>query len=72
MALTEARRKANAAYQKRQDNITIRPNRVLGARIRAAAAAKGQSVQRYVIETLVARMDADGVPEATDDSGLDE
>ena len=54
-----AKRKANAAYNRRQDNIMIRPDKATGARIRAAAAAAGQSVQRYIIETVTARIEAD-------------
>ena len=52
----EANRKAVAAYQKRQDNIMIRPSKEHGAKIRAAAAAKGLSVQKYVLEAVDARM----------------
>lgn len=62
---TESRRKAVAAYQKRQDNIMIRPNKAEGARIRSAAAQSGQSVQAYILDTLRARLDADGVPLVT-------
>ena len=54
-----AKRRANAAYNRRQDNIMIRPDKETGARIRAAAAAAGQSVQRYVIETVTARINAE-------------
>ena len=72
MPLSKARLRANANYQKRQDNITIRPDRTLGARIRAAAAMADQSTQKYIIETLVRRMDADGVPEVVDDSDSEE
>lgn len=46
---TEAERKAIAAYQKRQDNIMIRPTKEHGARIRQAAAAAGLSVQKFVL-----------------------
>ena len=65
MPCTEARKRANAAYNRRQDNIMIRPNKAEGARIRAAAAQNGQSVQAYILDTLRARMDADGVPVCT-------
>ena len=57
---TEAKRRANAAYQRRQDNIMIRPSKAEGALIRAAAAAHGQSVQGYILDTLRARLQADG------------
>lgn len=61
---SEAKRRANIAYNKRQDNIMIRPNKAEGTRIRGAAAAAGQSVQAYILDTLRARMDAEGVPPA--------
>lgn len=49
---TEAQRKAVSAYQKRQDNIMIRPSKEEGARIRAAAKAAGMSVQGYILGVL--------------------
>ena len=52
MPMSEAKRQANAAYQKRQDALTIRPSKEEGARIRAAAAAAGLSVQRYILDIL--------------------
>ena len=56
-----AKRRANVAYNRRQDNIMIRPDKETGARIRAAAAAAGQSVQRYIIETVTTRINADQI-----------
>lgn len=61
---TDAKRRGNAAYQKRQDALTVRPSKAEGARIRAAAAQSGQSVQAYILDTLRARLDADGIPSA--------
>ena len=58
MPCTEARKRANAAYNRRQDNIMIRPSKAEGARIRAAAAAAGMSVQAYILDTLRARIGA--------------
>lgn len=55
---SEAKRKANIAYNRRQDNIMIRPSKAEGARIRAAAAAAGMSVQAYILDTLRARIGA--------------
>ena len=52
MPCTEAQKRGNAAYNRRQDNIMIRPSKEEGARIRAAAAAAGLSVQRYILEIL--------------------
>ena len=53
---TKAQRKAVSAYQKRQDNIMIRPSKDEGARIRQAAADAGMSVQAFVLDTLRARI----------------
>ena len=50
MPCTEAQKRGNAAYNRRQDNIMIRPSKDKGGAIRAAAAAAGQSVQAYVIQ----------------------
>lgn len=48
----------------------IRPSKAEGALIRAAAAEAGQSVQGYILDTLRARLQADGqlpqVPAPTD------
>lgn len=50
-------------YNRKQDNIMIRPSKEEGARIRNAAKLSGcPSVQAYILETLRARMDADGIP----------
>ena len=57
MAQTEAKRKATAEYQKRQDNIMIRPSKERGARIREAAAAEGESVQAFILRVLEAYID---------------
>nr|DAH32740.1 MAG TPA: Protein of unknown function (DUF1778) [Caudoviricetes sp.] len=37
----------------------VRPSKEDGAAIRAAAAAAGQSVQRYILDAVAARMAAD-------------
>lgn len=68
MPCTEARKRANAAYNRRQDSITIRPSREDGAAIRTAAAAAGQPVQVYIKQACFERMQRDGFtpPEATD------
>lgn len=52
MAITEAQKRANIAYNRRQDSITIRPSKERGAQIRAAAAAAGMSVQAYILRAL--------------------
>ena len=60
MATSKAQIRANVEYNRRHDSITIRPDKEIGARIRAAAAAHGQSVQGYILDTLRARLRADG------------
>ena len=59
---TDAQKRASAAYNRRQDNIMIRPSKAEGARIRAAAAAAGMSVQAFILDTLRARI-GDGTDE---------
>lgn len=56
---SEAKRKANIAYNKRQDNIMIRPSKERGAAIRTAAANAGQSVQAYILQAIQERMERD-------------
>lgn len=68
MPCTEAQKRGNAAYNRRQDSITIRPSKQDGAAIRTAAAAAGQPVQVYIKQACFERMQRDGFtpPEATD------
>ena len=49
---TEAEKKAVREYQKRQDNIMIRPSKEEGAKIRQAAADVGKSVQAFILDIL--------------------
>ena len=49
---TEAQKRASTNYNRRQDNIMIRPNKEEGAAIRAAASAAGMSVQAYVLRAV--------------------
>ena len=60
MATKEAHNRASVEYNKRQDNIMIRPSKKMGAIIRQSAAAENMSVQRYVLQTLYARTGATG------------
>lgn len=66
MPCTEAQKRSNIAYNRRQDSITIRPSKDDGAQIRAAAAAAGQPVQVYIKQACFERMQRDGFtpPEA--------
>ena len=65
---TDAQKRASAAYNRRQDNIMIRPSKAEGAHIRAAAAAAGMSVQAFILDTLRARI---GLPDAQNEQGDD-
>nr|DAV88609.1 MAG TPA: Protein of unknown function (DUF1778) [Caudoviricetes sp.] len=72
MPCTEAQKRGNAAYNRRQDNIMIRPSKDKGGAIRTAAAAAGQSVQAYVLQACFERMQRDGfTPPAAPDAGDD-
>lgn len=73
MPCTEAQKRGNAAYNRRQDNIMIRPSKDKGGAIRTAAAAAGQSVQAYVIQACFERMQRDGfTPPAANTAGDDQ
>ena len=54
---TEAQKRASTNYNRKQDNIMIRPTKEYGAEIRAAAANAGQSVQAYVLQAVRERME---------------
>ena len=59
MAVSEAKKQANAKWNKSQDNIMIRVNVAVGAEIREAAAAAGQSLTQYILDSVLWRMDND-------------
>lgn len=54
---TKAQIRANVAYNRRQDSITIRPSKEDGAAVRAAAASAGQSLQGYIMQAVRERME---------------
>lgn len=70
MPTSAAQKKANIAYNRRQDSITLRPAKEDGAKVRAAAAESGQSLQRYIMQACAERMARDGFqpPPAPDDT----
>lgn len=59
MASTEAQKRASSNYNRKQDNIMIRPSKEEGAAIRQAAADAGQSVQSYVLDAVRRRMESE-------------
>lgn len=54
---TKAQIRANVAYNRRQDSITIRPSKEDGAAVRAAAVSAGQSLQGYIMQAVRERME---------------
>lgn len=56
MAVSDAHKRASYKYNASRDNIMIRPSKEEGERIRAAAAAAGQSVQRYVLDAVTDKL----------------
>ena len=66
---SEAKRRANIAYNKRQDNIMIRPSTERGAAIRAAAAQEGQSVQAFILRVLEEYISANDLHQGDGDAG---
>ena len=53
---TDAQIKASVKYNQSRDNIMIRPTKEDGQIIRAAAKAAGQSVQAYVLQAVMCRI----------------
>lgn len=60
---TDAQKRASTNYNRKQDNIMVRPSKEEGAAIRAAAAAAGQSVQGYVLQAVRERMEREQLSE---------
>ena len=50
---SDAHNRATVRYNQKQDQITLRPDKDTGARIRQAAAAAGQPLQRWIIDKLL-------------------
>ena len=68
---SEAQRKASIAYNKKQDNIMIRPSKEEGARIREAAKVAGMSVQGYILGLFRAQMERENAKVSMPDSSKD-
>ncbi|MCC8156199.1 MAG: hypothetical protein LUB58_03995 [Oscillospiraceae bacterium] len=73
MAMSPARRASNDRYNAKCDFIAIKPLKDVGAEIRAAAAAAGQSLQGYILQAIRERMardqqQADGAPTPPQDT----
>lgn len=62
MPIPEYKRRGNDRYNATCDYISLRPKKPIGAAIRAAAKAAGQSVQGYVLQACADRMKGEGMP----------
>lgn len=70
--LSEKKAATNKAHIATLDRMLVSPHKSEGARIREAAAAAGLSVQKYILEAVRARMDAEGVPEVIETADASE
>ena len=52
MPTSEAQKRASQKWNSSRDKITIKPDKETGAKIRAAAAAAGQSVTQFILSAL--------------------
>ena len=52
MSVSEAHKRASKKWNEARDQITIRPDREHGSAIRAAAAAAGLTVQRFILAAV--------------------
>jgi uncharacterized protein (DUF1778 family) len=64
MPVSAAKRRSNDAYNAKCDVIQLRPIKEQGEAIRAAAAAAGQSLQGYILQACLERMERDKLGES--------
>lgn len=69
MAVSDKKRQSLDRYNATCDYISLRPKKPIGAAIRAAAKAAGQSVQGYVLQACAQRMAGEGRPLELPDAG---
>lgn len=60
MPVSETKRRNNDKYNATCDRIVIQPKKEIGATIRAAAAAAGQSLQGWILQACAERIARDG------------
>ena len=56
MPTSEAQKRANIAYNRRQDAIMLRPDKETGAAIRKAAQDAGKPLQRFILDAVLEKM----------------
>ena len=69
MSTSDAQKRATINYNRRQDNIMIRPSKERGAAIRAAAAQEGQSVQAFILRVLEEYISKHDLIQGVEDAG---
>lgn len=57
MPVSKTKLQSNTRYIAKCDSIKLQPLKDVGAEIRAAAAAAGQSLQGYILQAVRERMD---------------
>ena len=62
MPIPEYKRRGNDKYNAKCGYLSLRPLKPVGAAVRAAAKAAGQSVQAYVLQACAERMTREGQP----------
>ena len=58
---TEAKKRGNEKHIEKLDLIKVQPYKEQGQAIRAAAAIANQSVQGYVLQAVIERMEREGI-----------
>lgn len=66
MTASKAQIRASTKWNASRDSITIRIDKDTGAKIRAAAAAAGQSVTQYIVEAVRSYMRLTGDVQKTE------
>lgn len=72
MALSKSKAATNAAHMKKLDAMLIKPYKNQGAAIRAAAEESDQSLQKYILDAVRARMEQEGHEWPEPDKGGEE
>jgi predicted DNA binding CopG/RHH family protein len=60
MPVNEKKRASNDRYNASCDYISLRPKKDVGMRIRAAASASGMSLQGYILQVVLERIEQEG------------
>ena len=72
MAITARKAENDKRHHEKLDRLVIQPYKNQGAALRAAAAAAGQSVQKYIVQAVSERMKQEGHEWPEPDKGGEE